>query len=358
MSVLTIVGARPQFIKAWPLAQALKKNNIQEVLVHTGQHYDDQMSRIFFDELGLTPPAFNLGVGSGTHAEQTAAMLVALERTVRDVNPSCVVVFGDTNTTLAGAIAACKLGVPVAHVEAGLRSFNRAMPEEHNRVLVDHCSNLLFCPTQTAVANLAREGVVQGVHLVGDVMFDAIIHFAPIALERSTLRAALGLAQDEYVLATVHRAYNTDDPAALARLLQALNGVGKPTVFPIHPRTRSRLREFGIDPSGSSNVRFIDPVGYFDMLALEQGASVILTDSGGVQKEAFFLGVPCVTLRPETEWVETVENGWNRVVGSDPVLIAEAAMNATKPKGRKPTPFGDGTSAVKIADILTGYAEL
>lgn len=352
MKVASIVGARPQFIKASPVSHALKEAGHTDVIVHTGQHYDAQMSDVFFDEMGIARPDHFLEIGSGSHAEQTGRMMIAVERALIAERPDCALVYGDTNTTLAAALAACKLGIRLAHVEAGLRSFNRTMPEEHNRVLTDHCSDLLFCPTQTAVENLTREGIARGVHLVGDVMYDAVLHFAPRARTQSRVLESLGVRPGGYVLATVHRAYNTDDPVVLQRLLSALDAIGEPVVFPLHPRTRARLstQENGVQPR---HVRLIDPVGYLDMLALEQQARLIVTDSGGVQKEAYFFEVPCVTLRPETEWIETVSSGWNVLAGSDPQAIVAAAREAVRPTTPPPLIFGDGRAAQRIAALLS-----
>lgn len=352
MKIASIVGARPQFIKAWPVSRELRRAGHVESIVHTGQHYDEQMSDVFFAEMGIARPDHFLEIGSGSHGDQTGRMLMAVEQTLIAERPDWVLVYGDTNTTLAAAIAACKLGLRLAHVEAGLRSYNRSMPEEHNRVLTDHCSDLLLCPTQTAVDNLGREGVTRGVQLVGDVMYDAVLAFGSRARERSQVLASLGVAPGAYLLATVHRAYNTDDPVVLRRLLHALEAIGETVLLPIHPRTRARLAAGGGVPT-LHHVRLIDPVGYLDMLALEQDARVILTDSGGVQKEAFFFAVPCVTLRPETEWVETVESGWNVLVGSDADAIVAAARRATRPSSRPPQVFGDGTAAQRIAALLT-----
>jgi UDP-N-acetylglucosamine 2-epimerase len=350
MRILTVVGARPQFIKAAPVQEALRARGAEEWLVHTGQHYDRNMSQVFFDELGLRAPDVNLGVGSGSHAQQTSRMLVGLEDEMRARRPDVVLVYGDTNSTLAGALAAAKLNVPVAHVEAGLRSFNRDMPEEHNRVLTDHCADLLFCPTRTAVDLLAREGIRRGVHLVGDTMYDAVLRFAGLARRRSTALDRLGLRPGGYVLATIHRPYNTDVPENLANILAGLGRLDEPVVFPLHPRTRGRIVALGA--SAAPNVLTTDPAGYLDMLRLEESARAIVTDSGGVQKEAFFFGVPCVTVRPETEWVETVESGWNVLTGTDPAAIAAAVNHRGRPPGRPPALFGDGTAADKIARIL------
>jgi len=356
MKVVTVVGARPQFIKAAPVSAALRSAGHREVLLHTGQHYDHGMSAVFFEELAIPEPDINLGVGSGSHAVQTSRMLEAIERVILDERPDAAIVYGDTNSTLAGALAACKLRTPLAHVEAGLRSFNRAMPEEHNRALTDHCADMLFCPTSTAVRNLAREGLTTGVHLVGDTMYDAVVRFADVAAARSTVLKDLGLEPRAYALATIHRAYNTDDAGTLARLLAALEALRSTVVFPVHPRTRARLNELGLRPAGE-RIRLIEPVGYLDMLVLQRNARIVLTDSGGMQKEAYFLGVPCVTLRPETEWVETVEAGWNIVAGTDPAAIASAAARTDWPAPPAPAVFGTGDAATRIVEILADTVE-
>ena len=352
MRVVTVVGARPQFVKAAPVSRALREKHT-EVLVHTGQHYDYGMSRIFFDELDMPEPDVNLGVGSGGHGRQTAEMLIGVEEVLLARRPDWVLVYGDTNSTLAGALAAAKLQIPVAHVEAGLRSFNRAMPEEHNRVLADHCSDLLFCPTQTAVDNLAREGVTRGVHRIGDVMYDAALRHGAVARQRSTLLNELGLAGQRFALATIHRPYNTDDPSRLQEIVNSLGALDMPVVFPVHARTRDRLAQINNPQSKIRNLQSVEPLGYLDMLALEQAAALILTDSGGVQKEAYFFGVPCVTLRPETEWVETVAAGWNRLAWGDTAVIVAAALDAW-PSEPPPSIFGDGHAAERIVGILTG----
>lgn len=349
MLVLTVVGARPQFVKAAVVSRALRRSH-REVLLHTGQHYDDAMSDLFFRELGLPAPDLHLGVGSGTHAEQTGRMLPGIEAAVRDHHPDVVLVYGDTNSTLAGALAAAKLGVAVAHVEAGCRSGDRAMPEEVNRVVADHLSRVLFCPTRVTVENLAREGITAGVHLVGDVMLDLCRERLPEAERRSTLLGDLGLEPGGYLVATIHRAANTDDPSRLAALVVALGSLEEPVVFPVHPRTRAALGGAALAP----NVRAIEPVGHLDMLVLLRHARMVLTDSGGVQKEAFFLGTPCLTLREVTEWPETVEAGWNRLVGPDAEAI-RSAVASWKPKGMPPDGlFGDGRAAERIAVLLGG----
>jgi UDP-N-acetylglucosamine 2-epimerase len=353
MKIITIVGARPQFIKAAPVSKAIRDHNekgedprLTEVLVHTGQHYDHGMSQIFFDELDISEPDLNLGIGSGSHGWQTGQMLMRIEEVLQAEKPDFVVVYGDTNSTLAGALAAAKLHIPVAHVEAGLRSFNREMPEEHNRVLADHCAEVLFCPTQTAVDNLAREGIIQGVHLVGDTMYDAVLHFAEIARKRSTILKDLDLKPKTYLLTTIHRPYNTDIQDNLRNIFQAFAEIGEVIVFPAHPRTTKKIDALeSAFPQGvvPGNMKMIAPVGYLDMLVLEENARLILTDSGGMQKEAYFFGVPCITLRPETEWIETVEAGWNILGGTDVRTILEAYEQATNalPESR-PNLYGEG----------------
>lgn len=352
MKVVTIVGARPQFIKAWPVGRALHAAGIDEYLVHTGQHYDERMSQVFFDEMKIRRPDQNLGIGSAAHGAQTGRMLEGLERVLIDQRPDWVLVFGDTNSTLAGALAACKLEIPIAHVEAGLRSFNRSMPEEHNRVLTDHCSELLLCPTRTAVDNLAREGVTREVHLVGDVMYDAVLHFGAVARERSRIVEDCTAADGDYYLATIHRAYNTESPKRLLALLAALDQLDAPVILPLHPRTRAGLTTLASGPT-FSRLRLVDPVGYLDMLRLEQGARAIVTDSGGVQKEAYFFGVPCFTLRPETEWVETVASGWNTLMGEVGSGLAQAVSSFHRPPSPPPRVFGSGDAAQCIATLLT-----
>ncbi|MEJ5197355.1 MAG: UDP-N-acetylglucosamine 2-epimerase (non-hydrolyzing) [Anaerolineae bacterium] len=354
MKVVTVVGARPQFIKAAPVCKALRAAGHSEYLVHTGQHYDYGMSQVFFDELDIPQPDINLEVGSGSHGRQTGEMLIRLEEVLLAEKPDRVLVYGDTNSTLAGALAAAKLHIPVAHVEAGLRSFNREMPEEHNRVLTDHIADLLFCPTQTAVDNLRNEGITRGVHLVGDTMYDAVLQFAALARTRSTILARLGLQPKRYLLATVHRPYNTDDPVNLRSILEAFAELEEPVIFPVHPRTRQRMEALNVRTLERSNVQMIEPVGYLDMLALEQHARLILTDSGGIQKEAYWLGVPCVTLRTETEWVETVAAGWNVVVGADRARIVAAVRSLVAPAVR-PLSYGDGRAAGQIVGILERY---
>lgn len=351
-TVLTVVGARPQFVKAAPLSRALRRR-MREVLVHTGQHYDREMSAAFFEDLGIPEPDRHLGVGSGSHGQMTGLMLERLEKVMQEVRPDVVVVLGDTNSTLAGALAAAKLHIPVAHVEAGLRSFDMAMPEEVNRRLTDHVSALLFCPTPTAVRNLRREGVVRGVHRVGDVMLDAVL----ANLSRARRRPLpVELRARSFCLATIHRQENTDDPERLERLLGALESLPRPVVLPLHPRTRERLRRVG--RAAGRNVRLLPPLGYLDMLRLESRAFAILTDSGGVQKEAFILGTPCITLRETTEWVETLRGGANVLVGSDPRKIERAVARIERRKAaapRRPATYGDGRASERIAQAIRGF---
>ncbi len=352
MQIFSVVGARPQFIKAAPLSAALRERH-SEFLVHTGQHYDDAMSEVFFRQLRIPPPDANLGVGSGGHAEQTASMLVQLEKLMLQRQPDWVLVYGDTNSTLAAALAAAKLHLPVAHVEAGLRSYNRAMPEEINRVLTDHISQLLLCPTQAAVDNLAQEGITRGVVLSGDIMVDSVRLYSATAREESRIHAQLGLNPTAYIAATIHRPANTDQAAALTEIVAALDNAPLPVIFPVHPRARKMLAQFGLTPA--KNLRLIDPLGYLDMLALVDGAAVLVTDSGGLQKEAYIQQTPCVTIRRETEWVETVASGWNRLVEAQQDAILSAIEMA---RGQHPTthpPFyGDGQTAARIVAALEG----
>jgi len=348
MKILTVVGARPQFVKAAPVSRILRKDH-DEVLVHTGQHYDEQMSEVFFRELEIPAPEYNLGVGSAGHSAQTGEILIRIEPIIEKEKPDWMLVYGDTNSTLAGALAASKLHIPVAHVEAGLRSFNREMPEEINRVLTDHISTLLFCPAFKAVENLKQEGIYDGVHVVGDVMYDAYLGYSEKAAERSSIIRKMHLESKGYLLATLHRASNVDDPRRLMNIIETFSMLNEVVVFPVHPRTLKTIQAENIPSTG--NVRFIDPVGYIDMLWLEKNARMILTDSGGMQKEAYWSMVPCITLRDETEWVETIQAGWNMTVGSDRTRILDAIKNFIIPETH-PNLFGDGKSALKIANLL------
>jgi UDP-GlcNAc3NAcA epimerase len=348
MKLLTVVGARPQFIKAAAFSRVVRQQHT-EILVHTGQHYDASMSDVFFDELQLPRPNHHLGVGSGSHGAQTAQMLERLETIMQRETPDAVVIYGDTNSTLAGALAAAKLAIPVAHVEAGLRSYVRDMPEEINRVVADRISTHLFAPTQNAVDNLAREGITSGVTMTGDIMYDALLQHAAVAAEKSQVMRELMLTPGGYVLATIHRAANTDDPRRLAEIFDALALLHEPVIVPLHPRTRAAL--MGTDIEVEPPVRIVEPVGYLDMIALERNARMVITDSGGVQKEAYLLGVPCVTLRDETEWIETLEGGWNVLAGAETERILAAAKR-TRPQGDPPPVFGDGHAAEKMVAAL------
>jgi UDP-GlcNAc3NAcA epimerase len=348
MKILSVVGARPEFIQAAPVSRALCANH-KEILVHTGQHYDYLMSQAFFDELSIPAPDYNLGVGSGPHGRQTGEILIRMEEVLLEEQPELVIVRGDTNSTLAGGLAASKLHIPTAHIEAGERSFDRRMPEEINRLVADCVADLHFCASKAAVQRLADEGIVDSVHWVGDVMLDALLQNRSVAHRNSDVLARLGLETGAYALVTVHRAANTDAPERLRQVVQALNGVSETIVFPAHPRTRKALAR--IDAQFGGHVRLIEPVSYFDMMILEENARLIATDSGGVQREAYFLGIPCLTLRDETEWIETVQAGWNRLVGTDPGLIIDAWFGSAPPSVRPPI-FGDGTAGRRIVEIL------
>lgn len=349
---VTIIGARPQFIKASLLSRAFKQDGqaIEEVLVHTGQHHDANMSDVFFDELDISQPKYNLGIGGGSHAQNTGRMIEKIEELLLIEKPHWVLVYGDTDSTLAASLAAVKLQIPVAHVEAGLRSFNRSMPEEINRILTDHIATLLFAPTELALKNLLKEGVERSkVHLVGDVMYDAALYFSNKAEQQSNILKKLGLTTNEYILATVHRQENTDDEQRLASIIEGLSSATMPVVLPLHPRTKKQLQAFNIKIEAP--IHLIDPVGYLDMVMLEKNAMLIATDSGGVQKEAYFHKVPCITLRDETEWVELVEQGYNRLVGSDAASIAKSLKGSSSTEWDERL-YGDGTTAKKVVEIL------
>lgn len=349
MKIVSIIGARPQFIKAAAVSRVVRAQH-QEILVHTGQHYDYTMSGIFFDGLELPAPDVNLGVGSALHGAQTGAMLARIEEVLLEHKPDMLLIYGDTNSTLAGALAASKMGVPIGHVEAGLRSFNRSMPEEVNRVVADHLSDCLLCPSETAVRNLADEGITDGVHLVGDVMLDVLNWARQTLKERpSQILKEKGLSAGQYVLATMHRSENTDAPARISEILRAFSLLEEPVVFPVHPRARKVIEcgRYAVPP----NVLMIDPVGYLDMVTLTGAARVVLTDSGGLQKEAYWLGVPCLTMRNETEWVETVATGWNQLVGCDAEKIAQEAYFITR-KSTHPLLYGDGFAAQRCVELF------
>ena len=331
-----------------PVLRALSRSH-EAILVHTGQHYDPTMSAMILRSLKLRRPHATLGVGSGSHATQTARIVERLEPILARRRPHAVLVFGDTNSTLAGALTASKMEIPVAHVEAGLRSYNRAMPEELNRIVVDHLSDLLFCPTAAAVSNLRREGLRKGVHRVGDVMLDSARAWGS-AVRRRHVARALGLRKGRYLLLTLHRPGNVDDPATLSRILRAVGRLGETVLFPVHPRTRTRLRRARLGSTASA-LRMVEPLNYLDFLSALMDSSKVLTDSGGVQKQAYFFGVPCITLREETEWVETVRSGWNTLVGTRPGAIARAVREVS-PAGRRPQFYGDGHAAENILKAL------
>ena len=368
MRVFTIVGARPQFIKLAPVSRAMKAYGekqgtaIEDIIVHTGQHYDPEMSAIFFDELQIPEPAVDLAIGSGSHGVQTALMLQALEESLIEYNPDVVVVYGDTNSTLAGALAAAKLHFPVAHIEAGLRSFDRRMPEEVNRIIADHISDVLFSPTETAMLNLRNENLASRAYGVGDVMLDAVLFNRELATSQSSILAEMGLEDNRFVAATIHRAANTDS-GRLGSLLEALNTVASeivPVIFPAHPRTLARIERIYPEWRAVSDLRIIKPVGYLDMLRLTDAANAVMTDSGGLQKEAFFLGTPCLTLRDETEWPETVSAGRNTLVGADTDkivscverVVRQSESNSGDSVANGSGQFGDGDAAGRIVRHL------
>ena len=361
MKIITIVGARPQFVKAAMVSRAIinynRNNNhpVEESILHTGQHYDAKLSAVFFEQLDIPRPAWVLDCGGGSHAEMTAGMLVRIENVLQENRPDYVLVYGDTNSTLSGALTAAKLHIPVVHVEAGLRSFNRQMPEEINRVLTDHISSLLFCPTYTAVRNLQQAGITQGVHYVGDVMYDAALTFGQMAGQTSTILSSLRLEPKQFYLCTLHRAENTDDRERLSQIIEALNEIAcpaYPVIMPLHPRTKKYLDTWGICPEmeANKNFRLIEPVDYLDMIMLEKQAKTILTDSGGIQKEAYFHRTPCVTLRDETEWTETITAGWNQLAGYRKENILNCLNN--NPQQTEIDEYGDGHAAGKIIQTL------
>jgi UDP-GlcNAc3NAcA epimerase len=352
MKVMTVIGARPQFVKAAVVSRAFKEHrkDVQEVIVHTGQHYDANMSDVFFDDLKIPKPDFNLGIGGGSHGQNTGRMLEKIEALIINESPDCVLVYGDTDSTLAGALAASKLHVPVAHVEAGLRSFNKRMPEEINRILTDHMSTLLLAPTNTAKENLLREGIAdEKVFLTGDVMCDASLFYKEMAKVPNEINPDAAYLSD-FILCTIHRAENTDDPVRLEQIFRGLGGCDKRVILPLHPRTRAKISRFGLNLP--SNVSVIDPVGYLEMVWLEIHCSAIATDSGGVQKEAYFFGKPCVTLRDETEWVELVQSGWNVLAGADEYIIKSSLFNAKTPETSRSL-YGNGASALEVVSLIS-----
>jgi UDP-GlcNAc3NAcA epimerase len=351
MKIISVVGARPEFIQSMPVSRMLRDRH-EEILVHTGQHYDYQMSQAIFDDLEIQAPRYNLEVGSGLHGDQTAKILEKIEKIYLHEQPDWVIVRGDTNSTLASALAASKLNLPIAHIEAGERSYNRHMPEEINRIVADHVSTLHFCASKEAVERLAKEGIQETVHWVGDVMLDAVNLMLPIARQKSQILSKLELAPGQYSLLTIHRSTNTDDPNRLRELFSALNNLPEKLVFPAHPRTQKYIEQLNIQIN--SNILAINPVGYFDMLVLEENARMIATDSGGVQREAYFLKKPCLTLRDETEWTATVASGWNRLVGVDRHQIARSWFDFPLP-AHYPLIFGDGSAAQRIVRTLEDF---
>ncbi len=349
MKIVSIVGARPQFIKCAPVSNKLRKDH-HEILIHTGQHYDYEMSKLFFDQLGIPKPDYNLGVGSGCHGRQTGKMLIEIEKILLKEKPNFVLVYGDTNSTLAGTLASVKLNIPIGHVEGGLRSFDRLMPEEINRILTDHASDFLFVPTKTAVNNLKNEGIVKGVYLTGDVMYDVLRQNIKIA-KKSEILEKLGIKTKEYILTTIHRPSNTDDAKKLVNILEALSDIDKKVIFPVHPRTAKIIKNHKLKGEIGKNIVITKPIGYFDFIWLEKNAKKILTDSGGMQKEAYMLKVPCITLRENTEWIETVEDGWNVLVGSSKEKILNA-VNTFQPQEKQRKIFGNGHASKNIVKIL------
>jgi UDP-N-acetylglucosamine 2-epimerase (non-hydrolysing) len=345
--IVSIVGARPQFIKCAPVSKKIREF-FDEILVHTGQHYDENMSDVFFSELGIPNPDYNLQIGSGSHGEQTGKMLEAIEKILLDIEPDLVLVYGDTNSTIAGALAASKLHIPVAHVEAGLRSFDRMMPEEVNRVLTDHISDLLFCPTRISGNNLEKEGITKGVFITGDVMVDALFMALPIARKTSDILREIGFSSGTYYLATIHRPSNTDNDANLHAILNAFSMLPYPVIFPVHPRTKKCLKLFNIKMNFFKNIFFINPQPYLDMVRLLDGSRLVLTDSGGVQKEAYILKKPCVTLRDTTEWVETIEEGWNILAGANMDDIIRNVRFLDGYSGKHQQCYGDGNASKEI----------
>lgn len=357
MKILTVIGARPQFIKAIALSvAAARAGDVEEILLHTGQHYDDNMSEVFFRDLGLPKPKYRFNIGGGSHGEMTGRQIIAIEETLLAEKPDILLVYGDTNSTLAGALAAAKLHIPVAHVEAGLRSFNKRMPEELNRILTDHVSRWLFAPTQTAVDNLDRENVGGAeIHLVGDVMYDVAKLFIDNPRHRTDIADRLGLERGNYTVATIHRQENTDDPARLLAILGALaeRSARQPVVLPLHPRTAKMVGQHAGAAALLAKIRTVDPLGFFDMATLLSGAALAITDSGGLQKEAYFHRVPCVTVRDETEWVELVDMGWNRLPATlEKDAILAAIADAKVPDGPDPAPYGSGDAASRILNVL------
>jgi len=353
MKIISIVGARPQFIKLAPLCLELsKRKEIEHIIVNTGQHYDYNMSKLFFDELGLPEPKYHLEIGVGNQGYQTGEIIKKSEEIYLQEKPDLVVVFGDTTSTLGGALAASKLHIPIVHVEAGLRSYDKTMPEEINRIIVDQISTLLFCPTKVTVKNLKKEGVTNGVFVVGDIMIDSLVQGIKIAETKQSILSKLNLMSQNYYLTTIHRQSNTDIKENLQNLVDTLCSIDGIVVLPLHPRTEKMLKQFNLYTKLKEKVMLIEPVGYFDMLVLEKNAKMILTDSGGIQKEAYFFKVPCVTLRDTTEWVETIEDGWNVIAGTDKTKILNAINNFEPNLSKHKNIYGSGKASKKIVEIL------
>mgnify|MGYP001160571921 CR=1 FL=1 len=351
MKIASVVGVRPQFVKASAVSRELRKKH-DEILIHTGQHYDYQMNKVFFEELNIPEPDYHLDIGSGSHGYQTGEMLKKIEEVLIKERPDLVLTYGDTNSTLAGALAASKLHIKTAHVESGLRSFDRSMPEEINRILTDHCSDILFCPTENAVENLKKEGITENVYLTGDVMVDSLLYNREIAEKKSNILSELGLKSKGYIVATVHRAGNTDDEQKMKNIVDAFSELNQMIVFPLHPRTEKFLRLYGLYEKLKYSVILTQPLGFFEFIHLMSHAKIVLTDSGGIQKEAYVLKVPCITLRENTEWVETIEDGWNVLVGTNKSKIIEMVRHFNSSLNTHSNRFGNGNASRIIASKL------
>jgi UDP-GlcNAc3NAcA epimerase len=353
MKIITIIGARPQFVKMAVLSKEVRKYH-KEIIIHTGQHYDDQLSKVFFDQLGIPIPDYNLAIGSGTHAYQTGHMLIEIEKILIDQDPDFVLIYGDTNSTISASLAAIKLHLPIGHVESGLRNFDLSIPEEVNRVVSNHLATINFAPTVTAVENLKMEGIINNVFLTGDVMYDSLLANLPIAESTSTILSDLSLNEREYIVATIHRPENTDNTTNLTNIFSALKECGKKVLVPLHPRTLKELKNHSIDLLNSSNLKILNPLNYFDFLVLLNNSSMAITDSGGVQKEAYMLKKPCLTIYESTSWIETVNDGWNKLIRPEKDVIIEAIKNF-KPAESYNSHYGDGKAAIKIAEIIDNY---
>jgi UDP-N-acetylglucosamine 2-epimerase len=349
--VISVVGARPQFVKVYPLVRAMAGLETRHMIVHTGQHYSEGMSKIFFEQFAMPDPDINLNVGSGSHAEQTAKVMTGFEQVVREVNPKAVVVYGDTNSTLGATLAAVKYYYPLVHIEAGVRQRNRRMPEEINRRMIDVVSDYLACPSDLAVRNLAAEGITDGVSNPGDFMYDSFLLARSAADSQRSILPEYGLTAGNYILSTIHREASTDDPRELIALLDTLGSLGTPVILPMHPRTQNRLRDGGYSTTGRGELRIIDPVGYLQMVQLLAGAQKVVTDSGGLQKEAYWSGVPCVTMMEDTAWQETVEAGWNVLVGTDRDAIRRAVA-LPRPAGQRPEVYGKPGAAERFVAAM------